>query len=240
VETVLPALAYERGCSSAIELRNLGSEPAVVDVEAHRPDGTLVALPGALGMRVHLAPGETIRKEIAGAWVKIREAVSDGAWPAVGVQGNVECQEGATMQTVAREAAYPARNPWFAGDVTDVGEGSILLINTSEHAGKASLCYSSGAEYSLPGAPFRPICLAAFDVQIPPFGSRTFSVRRGASTHFELRTWGDRMVLQMLRPVAGSTRVFAVDSSISFGGEASQTAPQSSGSAVSATPPRFP
>jgi hypothetical protein len=223
VEAVIPALAYEGGCSSAMELRNLGEEAAAVDVEVHRADGTLA---GVEAMRVHLAPGETIRRQIEGAWVKVREAVD--AWPVVGVRGSVDCREGNVVRTAGREAAYPTRDPWFAGD----GEGSILLINTSEHASKASLCYSSGAEYSLPGEAFRPICAMSYEVQVPPFGSRTFAVRQDGSRHFELRTSGEGIVLQMLRAVAGSARVFAVDSSISFGGEVSRE-----GSAV---PLRFP
>lgn len=166
----MPALLHEGGCSSAIELRNLGEEPVAVDVEIHRADGTLS---GLARIAVPIAPGEKVRKQVDGAWVKIREFAR--ARPIVAIKGSVDCLEGETVRTEGRQAAYPARDPWFTGD----GDGSILMINTSGHESTASLCYSTGTLYSMPGEPFRPVCIASFDVQIPSFGSRTFRCAKG-------------------------------------------------------------
>ena len=222
VETIVPALAYGGGCSSAIELRNIGQDPVVVDAEPHREDGSLASLMARSGVAVHLRAAETVRvqaqieEETNGAWVRVRETVQAG-YPVVAVRGTTECVEGVNVRTVHRDVSYATRNPWWAGEVDGLGDGSILLINTSERPARARLCYSSGSEFSLPGRQFEPICSASAEVLVPPFGSRTFALRQGANTHFALRTSGDRIVLQMLRSVTGTTRMFTVDSSISFG-----------------------
>jgi hypothetical protein len=62
-----------------------------------------------------------------------------------------------------------------------------------------------------------PVCSDSFRVQVPPFGSRRFPVQRGESTHFEMRTEGRGIVLQMLRPVDAWVRLYRVDSSVKFG-----------------------
>jgi hypothetical protein len=97
----------------------------------------------------------------------------------------------------------------------------ISFINTSERAAKAAACYSAGGLYSVPerGTELLPVCSAAFEVQIPPFGSREFPVERDGSSHFSLKTVGDAIVLEMLRPVEANVRVYEVDSSIKFGEE---------------------
>jgi hypothetical protein len=41
----------------------------------------------------------------------------------------------------------------------------------------------------------------------------------GESTHFSIRTRGRGIVLQMMRPVEPSVRLFRVDSSVQFGSE---------------------
>jgi hypothetical protein len=59
----------------------------------------------------------------------------------------------------------------------------------------------------------------AFEVLVAPFGSREFPVSRADSDHFTLKTEGEKIVLEILRPVEASVRVYAVDSSIRFGEE---------------------
>jgi septum formation inhibitor MinC len=46
-------------------------------------------------------------------------------------------------------------------------------------------------------------------------------VERDASTHFSIKTQGEAIVLQMLRPVESGVKVYKVDSTITFGGEIS-------------------
>ena len=65
----------------------------------------------------------------------------------------------------------------------------------------------------------KPLCSAAFEVQIPPFGTREFPVERQGNTWFSLKTRGDSVVLQMLRPLSQAARIYTVDSTIRFGGE---------------------
>src|SRR5271169_6380406 len=78
-ETILPALSHGGGCSSSVELQNLGEAPVTVDIEAHRESGGLVALVDRSGMAVRLEAGERgryrlqIPEETANAWVKVRE-----------------------------------------------------------------------------------------------------------------------------------------------------------------------
>jgi hypothetical protein len=63
------------------------------------------------------------------------------------------------------------------------------------------------------------VCSDAFDVQIPPFGAREFPVSRDGSTHFSLKTQGTALVIEMLRPLGASIKMYTVDSTIHFGGE---------------------
>jgi hypothetical protein len=224
--SVLPSLAYGPSCSSTIVLRNLADTPVDVELEGHRSSGALAPLVGRAGRVIHLAPGERgsyqllIQEEDSGAWVLVRERTA----PAVAVSGTTECREGNQLRTAARQVAYPTRNPWFAGDVADLHGSVISLINVSAGAVRASLCYSSGNLFSVPGETpasreLRPVCSTAFEVQVPPFGTRDFPVEREGSSYFAMKTWGDSIVLQMLRPPKDGVRIYTVDSTITFGGE---------------------
>ena len=231
MESVLPSLAYGPHCSSTVVLQNLADTPVDVELEGHRSSGALVPLAGRAGRVIHLAPGEQgsyqlqIQEEESGAWVKVRErTATPRAAPAVAVSGTTECRQGNQLRTAARQVAYPTRNPWFAGDVADLHGSVISLINVSAGAVRASLCYSSGNLFSVPGETqasweLRPVCSTAFEVQVPPFGTRDFPVEREGSSHFAVKTWGDSIVLQMLRPAKEGVRLYTVDSTITFGGE---------------------
>ena len=228
VESLLPALPYGGECWSSLDLHNLGDRPVIVDVEAHRASGALVSLKDHPQMTLSLKPGASasyrleIEEETGDAWVRIREHVpSQRLWPVVAVSGTSECVSGNHLQTTAREVAYPARNPWFAGDIAEMPGNVIAAVNTSEHAATVYLCYSSGNLYSVPtrtqtNPPLAPICSQSIAVQLPPFGARQFPVQRAGNSYFSLKTQGDAMVLQMLRPVAGGVRTYTVDSTIKF------------------------
>jgi hypothetical protein len=231
VESVVPALAYGPRCSSTVELRNLSDQPVVVDVEAHKASGALAPVIGHPEITIRLSPRERssykleIEEETESAWVKVRERVpSPGLSPVVAISGATECVIGDQLRTAGREVVYPTENPWFSGDVTDLRGGLLSLINTSEHAVKASACYSSGGLFSAPtgtraAAELMPICTTAFDVQIPPFGAREFPVARDGSSHFSLKTQGAAIVLEILRPLDASVKMYKVDSTIQFGSE---------------------
>jgi len=183
----------------------------------------------ALRMRPHERSSYRleIAEETAGAWVKVRERVpSPLLSPVVAVSGATECVAGNELRTAGRQVVFPMQNPWFSGDVTELRGGLLSLINTSERAARASACYSSGALVSTPAdgraaAPseLKLICTTAFDVQIPPFGAREFPVARDGSSHFSLKTQGSAIVLEMLRPMDPTVKIYQVDSSIQFGSE---------------------
>jgi hypothetical protein len=166
-----------------------------------------------------------IEEETESAWVKVRERVPSPALsPVVAVAAAAECVIGDQLRTAGREVVYPTQNPWFAGDVTELHGGMVSLINTTEHAVRASTCYSSGTLFSAPagkeGSPdLKPVCSAAFDVQVPPFGAREFPVARAGSSHFSLKTQGAAIVLEMLRPLEPNIKMYKVDSTIQFGSE---------------------
>jgi hypothetical protein len=227
IASVIPALAYGPACSSTIQLRNLSDRTVTLDLEGHRESGSLVGLVGLSDTRLHLAPRQQtaykldIQEETTGAWAKVREDVpAPDLQPAIAVAAAQECTIGAQLRTIGRAVAYPTRNPWFAGEVDELGGSVISLINTSEAAVRATACYSSGNLFSVNGSPLQPVCSATVDVQVPPFNSRQFPVSKDGSTHLSLRTRGDAIVLEMLRPLGENLRVYAVDSSIKFGEEA--------------------
>src|SRR5208337_1150183 len=145
---------------------------------------------------------------------------------AIAVSAVSECTVHNQLLTTPRQISYPTRNPWFSGDIEEVHGNVNSLGNTSEREARASLCYSEGNLYSVP-TPGHPspelslVCSSAFDVQISPYAARQFPVEREGSTHFSIKTQGEAIVLQMLKPVESGVKVYKVDSSITFGGEVS-------------------
>lgn len=230
MESVIPALAFGPRCTSTVTMQNLSDRIVSADVEAHKPSGALAPMAGHPAVTVQLNPGEraSFKPEIAdeteSGWVKVRERVPKPRFsPVLAVSGVTECIVGNELKSVGRDVVYPTRNPWFSGDVAELAGAMVSLINTSERAVKASLCYSAGNLFFLPGttpaAQLSPVCSAAFEVQIAPFGAREFPVARDGSTHFSLKTEGAAIVLAMLRPLDATIKMYKVDSTIHFGGE---------------------
>jgi len=231
ITSILPSLDYGASCWSSVTLSNLGDRMVTVEIEAHRAGGGLVGLAGLDEMVLHLNPGERVthRLEISdesgAGWLKVRERIpSPRNSPVVAVSGLSECTIENELRSTPRQLSYPTRNPWFSGDVEEMQGSVISVVNTSERAAQASLCYSAGNLYSVPTAAHPTpeltlVCSKAFEVLIPPYASRQFPVQRDDSTHFSVKTQGDAVVLQMLRPVAAGVKVYRVDSTVKFGGE---------------------
>ena len=230
VESVLPALAYTPKCSSTIELRNLSDRPVILEVEGHKGTGALAPLAGHPSLTVRLSAAEhasyklQVDEATTSAWVKIREIIPAPRLSAVvAVSGTTECATGDQLRSSPRELAYPTRNPWFSGKVTEISSDEILLINASEQPATAWLCYSAGNLYAVPtetrSPQLTPLCSSDAVVHVPPFGTRQFPVQRENSSYFSLKTAGAAIALQMLRPLDASVRMYTVDSSISFGRE---------------------
>jgi len=221
IESVVPALAYGGACTSTIDLRNLAGRAADITVEGHKPSGAPAGLAGRPTRSLHLRSGERVAlrldidEETSGAWAKVQSP------PSVAVAAKVECTDTDQLRTATREIAFPLRSPWFSAEAAGVRDGAVALINVSDRPARATACYSAGNLYSVPGSNLRPICSASFEWQIPPFGSREFPVVRDGAA-LALKTSGDAIVLEMLRPVAASVRLFRVDSSIRFGEEVKQ------------------
>jgi hypothetical protein len=164
-------------------------------------------------------------EETFGAWVRVRERVPSPQLSSVlAVSGATECLVSDELHTTARDVAWPTRNPWYSGDVSDGDDGVIALINTSESPARVWGCYSFGVLYSVPhnnqpAAELTPVCSETIQEMVPPFGSVQFPVARAGNSHFSLTTRGDAVVLQMLRPAGTSVKVYRVDSTIKFGEE---------------------
>lgn len=231
VTSILPSLDYGTSCWSSVTLANLGDRTVTVEVEGHRAGGGLIGLSGLDQTVLHLNPGERVthRLEVtdeAGVgWLKVRERIpSPKLSPVIAISGLSECTVDNQLRSTPRELSYPTRSPWFSGDVEEMQSNVISVVNTSERAAQASLCYSQGNLYSVPveGRPapeLTLVCSKQFEVLIPPYAARQFPVHRDDSTHFGIKTLGDAIVLQMLRPVAIGVKVYSVDSTVKFGGE---------------------
>jgi hypothetical protein len=135
------------------------------------------------------------------------------------LSGAVECVDGDRLVSAPREVVYPMRNPWFAGDTAGLPGGMVTAINTSSRPVRASACFSSGNLVSNGQPQLVPLCSATFDFEIPPFGTRQVSVEKADSSWFSLRTTGEAVVLEMLRPLAPRVKLYRVDSTIQFGQE---------------------
>jgi hypothetical protein len=230
VTSIIPALDYGPSCWSSVTLTNLGDRVETVELEAHRGEGGLVALTGLKNMVLHLKPGEKVshRLEIAGesgqAWVKVRELVPlPKLYPLIAASGLSQCTVSKQLRNTTRDAFYPMNNPSFSGAVEGIEEHSISLVNTTERAAQASLCYSAGNLYTplvpLPGRPqLAFVCSQEIQVQIPPYAARLFPVQRDNSTQFSITTQGEAIVLQMLHPL-DTGKIYTVDSTVKFGRE---------------------
>jgi hypothetical protein len=233
VTSIVPSLDYGSSCWSNLTLTNLADRVVTVEIEAHRQGGGLVGLTGLEPAVLHLSPGERsahrleIADESGQGWLKVREHIpSVQLTPAIAVSAVSECTVHNQLLSTPRQLSYPTRNPWFSGDVEEMRGSVISLVNTSEREARAALCYSAGNLYSVPTAAHPSpeltlVCSSAFDVQVPPYAARQFPVERDASTHFSIKTQGEAIVLQMLRPVESGVKVYKVDSTITFGGEIS-------------------
>src|ERR1700677_4999618 len=231
VTSILPSLDYGSSCWSSVTLSNLGDRVVTVEIEAHRAGGGLIGLAGLDETVLQLKPGERVshRLEVtdeAGVgWLKVRERIpSPKLSSVVAVSGLSECTVDNQLRSTPRQLSYPTRNPWFSGDVEEMQGNLISVVNTSERAAQASLCYSAGNLYSVPTAAHPTpeltlVCSKQFEVLIPPYASRKFPVQRDDSTHFGIKTLGDALVLQMLHPVAAGVKIYSVDSTVRFGGE---------------------
>ena len=232
VESILPSLAYGPSCWSSIDLQNLSDRAVNLDLESHRASGALVPLVDHPQLTTILEAGERasfrleIDEETGSAWVKVRERVpSAEAAPVVAISGHTECVVENQLRTTAREVAFALRNPTFSSDIDEIHGNLVSAVNTSEKPARVWLCYSSGNLYSVPGkAPasveLTPLCSSDFEIQLPPFAARQFPVEREGSSHFSMKTRGDGIVLQMLRPLGTGVRIYSVDSTIKFEGEA--------------------
>ncbi len=229
LETVVPALEYGPACSSTITLRNLADRPMVVEVEGHRSDGALAPFEDRPGMRLKLAAGESaalrlrIEDSETDAWVRVREPLDEDGPPRIAVSGSTACQAGNQLREVSRRAAYPMHSPWYSEDAGRRTEGAvILLVNAAPKPARAKLCASAAGYYTAARkggeVEYRPVCSSESDVQIPPFGARRFALADYPGS-LRLRTSGDAIVLQMLRPLDEANHVFVVDSTIRFGEE---------------------
>jgi hypothetical protein len=233
VESIVPWLDYDSHCWSALELQNLGNRAVEAEVEAHKGSGALAPLVGHSGIQVHLSAGERAQyrlqlpEQSSSAWVRVRETIpSPRLSPVLAVSGSTECVAGDELHSTVRDVAWPARNPWYSGDVGpgDVGPGkeeTIGLINTSERPAQVWGCYWGGVLYSVPNndrAPeLTPVCSSTIHEMVPPFGSRRFPVAHGGNAHFSLTTQGDAIVLEMLRAEGTTVKMYRVDSTITFG-----------------------
>src|SRR5260370_15723865 len=155
VESVLPSLDYGPTCWSSLELQTLGDREVTVEIEPDRASGGLVGLVSRTQLAERMKRGERtsyrleIQEETGSAWVKIRERIPLPQLSSViAVSGRAECAEENQLRSTPREVAYPTRNPWFSGDIEEMHGNLISLVNTSEFAAKASLCYSAGNLYS--------------------------------------------------------------------------------------------
>lgn len=236
VVSVLSPLAYGPACWSSVQLQNLGKADATVNVEGHKGSGALVALLGSPSVTLTLEPGRTVtlRLEVPGeespdGWVSVIESRPETAPdPMIAVSGRTECLDNNQLKTVPQTVAFPIQDPWLAAGVDDLPGRSVMILNASNSAATATVCYSTGITVTVPVAkgvvpePV-PVCAEKRFLQIPPFGTTTVPIVRGGNSRFAVTTRGASLVLRVLVPQNGATKTYTVDSSVKFGEPVDET-----------------
>lgn len=225
--TVLIPLEFNAQCWSSVVLQNLRDGAVSVEVEAHESSGALLPLEGMTSNPVRLPAGGkvTLRLQVPDteateAWVRVTEPRAGRDSPSVAVSGATECTSEQAVTTVPRAVAFPTRDPWLEADSRDLEGKSILALNASSAPASLRACYSSGSTISLPRSGGGNRELAICDVSraqyLPPFSLFLIPVEREGSSKLSIRSTGQSLVLVVLKPRAGKTHAFNVDSSIVF------------------------
>jgi len=221
LESVVPSLDYGPACTSTFQAVNLTDHEVTAEIQAHKMSGALILLSGQSEAKVTIpARGRAAFKlevpnESGSGWVRVREPGSGS----LAIGGVVECVDGDRLVTASRDVVYPVRHPWFAGDSADLSGAIVTAINVSDLPAVLSICYSAGNLVSNGRPELVPLCSDTMDLQVPPFGTRRVAVQRGGNSWFGLKSTGDAMVLEMLRPLDAHVQLYRVDSTIQFGQE---------------------
>jgi hypothetical protein len=224
---VLIPLEFNAQCWSSIVLQNLRGAAVSVEVEAHESGGALLPLEGMTSNPLRLpASGKvTLRlqvpdSEATEAWVKVTESRAGRDSPSVAVSGATECTNEQAITTVQRAVAFPTHDPWLEADSRDLEGKSILALNASSAPASLRACYSSGNTVSMPKSGGGSRELAVCDVTraqyLPPFSLFLIPVEREGSSKLSIRSTGESLVLVVLKPRAGKSHAFNVDSNIVF------------------------
>ncbi len=227
--SVLIPLTYGERCWLTVSLENLRTQAVEVEVQGHDGSGALVGLEGAPTIPLVLEAGQkaSLRLQVDGqesaeAWVKVTERGAGASLaPGVAVSGTSECTARDEITTVPGAVAFPSRNPWLEGDVEELQGKMVLVLNSDATAAAVRVCYSNGSQVEMPaergrGGGTMPVCRLTRSIHLPPYGLELLPVERDGSTRLTVRTTGAALVLEVLKPRPGKTRVFTVDSSIVF------------------------
>ena len=230
IVSVLSPMAYGPNCWSNVELQNLGMTDVTVNVEGHKGSGALVALVGSSSVWVKVAPTRkvTLRLQVPGeesleGWVRVSETIPAAVQgPAIAVSGETECLANEKLTTVPQTVAFPTRNPWLTADVKDLARRVVMILNASNEAATAKVCYSRGSTVSRPGengtgGEPMPVCIEALAMQIPPFGTTMAPAEREGNSKFSIETRGEALVLRVLLPQREGIKAYTVDSTVTFG-----------------------
>ena len=189
------ASAYGPSCSSTVVLQNLAETAVDVELEGHRSSGALVPLaghagragppgsPGDQGSYPVADPGGGHRSLGPGAGAAARAAPAGSGQRDHGVPSGQPIAHGRARGQRILRGTPGSRAMSLSCAVAIVADQRCV----SAAAVRASLCYSAGALFSVPGETpasreLKPVCSAAFEVQVPPFGTREFPVERQRRT----------------------------------------------------------
>ena len=223
--TVLPGLYYSSHCDSEIELRNLSAKVVSAQIEGHRSDGSLTGIREIPSTRLRLNPGQrrTIHLDIKEdeAWASI----SESSTRVIAISAKTSCRDSDkdSFSVVTRPVAYPLLNPGFDLPFDQaLRDGSqLLILNLSQTSAHWIACYSAGHLVSQTlnshaNGEMVELCAETRENQIGPFASTRLEMLRNDRALIHLKTAGESIVLQLLKPDAQLRNLFRVDSTIRF------------------------
>lgn len=226
-EAYLSALTYGPEEWSVITIHNPGTSPVKVSVYAYRPSGEPIGIERS--GRV-LAAHETaeFRVQVKTAqmemgWARVQWEIGKGK---VGMECSAALHRlsGDELRTLPRHMSAPRTNPGGIAPARSMEDHILFLANVTEHPATVRLCYLPG-EVEPAGGRYDRLTKSDDECErkaawvLAPHAAESVRFAPKETGFYVVQSQGKAMLSTILGMGPGERQRFAVDTSITFGGD---------------------